>query len=360
MDPPTEDPFGHGTHVAGIVAAPLNGVGIGGVAPKARLVNIRAAQDSGYFFLKSTVDALTYAGDIGIDVVNMSFYVDPWLYNCANLPSDSPEQQAEQRTIIEGIQAALRYAHKKGVTLVASAGNQDDDLGDPEPESTSPDFPGGTEIINRDADDSCLTLPTEGDNVIAVTSLGPSKRKAYYSNYGISEADLSAPGGDTNDNPPPAPASQVLAPYPKTLAEAQLTNPANAPFFATDGQRQLLALPPGHLDVLAARGGRRGARRRRVRQARQAPRRADARPADDGEDHAQSGHGHPVPGAAPVRLPAAPQHRPVHGGLRGLARPQRVLRRRHRERRRGRREGPPRRSLSRARDIRCSGEGRRV
>ena len=45
-------------------------------------MNVRAGQDSGYFFLGPTVDALTYAADAGIDVVNMSFYVDPWLYNC--------------------------------------------------------------------------------------------------------------------------------------------------------------------------------------------------------------------------------------------------------------------------------------
>ena len=65
--------------------------------PRVDLVNLRAGQDSGYFFLQPTVDALTYAGDIGIDVVNMSFYVDPWLFNCADNPADTPEEQAEQR-----------------------------------------------------------------------------------------------------------------------------------------------------------------------------------------------------------------------------------------------------------------------
>ncbi len=33
------------------------------------------------------LDALTYAGNLGIDVVNMSYYVDPWLYNCASNPA---------------------------------------------------------------------------------------------------------------------------------------------------------------------------------------------------------------------------------------------------------------------------------
>ena len=53
-----------------------------GIAPDASLVNIRGGQDSGYFFLGPVVNALTYAGNNGLDVVNMSFYVDPWLYNC--------------------------------------------------------------------------------------------------------------------------------------------------------------------------------------------------------------------------------------------------------------------------------------
>ena len=52
-------------------------------------MNLRAGQDSGFFFLQPTVDALTYAGRNGIDVVNMSFFTDPWLYNCADNPADS-------------------------------------------------------------------------------------------------------------------------------------------------------------------------------------------------------------------------------------------------------------------------------
>jgi subtilisin family serine protease len=61
-DPANVDEDGHGTHVAGTIGAALNGIGIAGVAPGITLVNIRAGQDSGFFFLQSTVDALTYAG----------------------------------------------------------------------------------------------------------------------------------------------------------------------------------------------------------------------------------------------------------------------------------------------------------
>ena len=92
-DPANVDENGHGTHVASIIGSPINGLGVAGVAPNVTLVNIRAGQDSGFFFLQPTVDALTYAGDVGLDVVNMSFYTDPWLFNCTANPADSPADQ---------------------------------------------------------------------------------------------------------------------------------------------------------------------------------------------------------------------------------------------------------------------------
>ena len=57
--------------------------------------------------------------------------------------------------IIEATQRALDYAHDHGVTLIAAAGNQDDDLGAPEPESTQPGLPGGHRARPRDVDDTC-------------------------------------------------------------------------------------------------------------------------------------------------------------------------------------------------------------
>lgn len=107
------DENGHGTHVASTIASPVNGVGVSGVAPQADIVNLRVGQDSGYFFLQPSVDALTYAGRSGIDVVNMSYYVDPWLFNCTGHPADSAEDQAEQLTIITAMQRALDYAHSR-------------------------------------------------------------------------------------------------------------------------------------------------------------------------------------------------------------------------------------------------------
>ena len=199
VDPANWDDNGHGTHTAGTIAAALNGMGLSGVAPGATLVNIRGAQDSGYFFLGPVTNALTYAGDVGLDVVNMSFYLDPWLYNCAGgAPEDSAAEAADQAVILEAMNRALNYANGHNVTLVGSLGNNHEDLSKPRHDFSSPDY--GADPHERTIDNSrCIVLPVEGAHVLGVSSLGPSGRKADYSNYTTDltsgEIELSAPGG---------------------------------------------------------------------------------------------------------------------------------------------------------------------
>lgn len=200
VDPANVDDDGHGTHVAGTIGAALNGFGLSGVAPDVDLVNIRGGQDSGYFFLGPVVNALTYAGDTGLDVVNMSFYVDPWLYNCAGgAPEDSPEEAMEQDVIIAAMTRALDYAHSKNVTLVGALGNNHEDLSNPRTDLTSPDYPGGTEHPRTIDNETCWDLPVEGPHVIGVSALGPTGEKADYSNWATDltsgELEVSAPGG---------------------------------------------------------------------------------------------------------------------------------------------------------------------
>jgi subtilisin family serine protease len=217
VDPPDVDDNGHGTHVSGIVAAALNGLGVSGVAPKVQLVNIRAGQDSGFFFLQPTIDAMVYAGLVGIDVINMSFFTDPWLYNCLNNPADSPEAQAEQRTIRVVTQRAINFARAHGVTPVAALGNENTDIGHPTFDDTSPDFPPGA-AYPRDVDNSCIIVPTETRGVISISALGQSLKKAHYSNFGIEQTDFSAPGGFSRDyfgtDQYNQPENRILSSYP--------------------------------------------------------------------------------------------------------------------------------------------------
>ncbi|GII75242.1 serine protease [Sphaerisporangium rufum] len=224
QDPSDVDEDGHGTHVASSIASPINKLGIAGVAPKVTIVNLRAGQDSGYFFLPATVDALTYAGDHGIDVVNMSYYIDPWLFNCVDNPADSAEDRQEQATIIAATQRALNYAHRRGVTMVAAAGNQAIDYTKTNVDASSPDFASEPGEVPRDRTipASCLSLPGEGEHVISVSATGISKRKAYYSSYGNGYVDVAAPGGDAYDTPDNTRdiTKTTLSAYPESLARA--------------------------------------------------------------------------------------------------------------------------------------------
>jgi subtilisin family serine protease len=224
IDPVGWDDSGHGTHVSGTVGAALNGIGVSGVAPNVTLVEIRGGQDSGFVFLEPVINALTYGADIGLDVINMSFYIDPWLYNCTQNPADSPEAQAQQRTIIATVNRALDYANDRDVTLVAALGNNHEDLGKPRTDATSPDYPVGTAYSRPTDNTDCVSLPAEGPHVIGTSALGPSEKKADYSNYGVEQISVGAPGGwfrdglgtptyRTNEN-------EILSSYPVNVLQA--------------------------------------------------------------------------------------------------------------------------------------------
>lgn len=174
-DPCTDNQF-HGTHVAGTVAAQANGIGIVGVAPNVTLVPVKVCDTSGYCYASAVVDGITYAGDIKLDVINMSFFVDDnefqesTEFKC----SSDPVQGAFRRAV----ERAIQYARNQGVVPVAALGNSDKDLANP---------PEGNE---------CEVVPAETQGVVGTMSLGPKSEKARYSNYGTGATDVAAPGGN--------------------------------------------------------------------------------------------------------------------------------------------------------------------
>ena len=189
-------------------------MGIAGVAPSVDLVNLRAGQDSGYFFLGPTLDALTYAGDHGIDVVNMSFYIDPWLYNCAANPADSPAEQREQRTVIEATQRAIDYARDRGVTLVAAEGNGHTDLGKPDVRRHSPGLPVDATATRRTPahDRQLVPRPCRRRPTASSASRRSARAAARRTTptTAPSRPTWPRPGGDYRDDPATA------APHPRT------------------------------------------------------------------------------------------------------------------------------------------------
>src|ERR687885_783329 len=158
-----QDGNGHGTHTAGTIAAAANGFGVVGVAPNVKIAGIKAGNSAGFFFPEAVVCSFMWAGSHHFDVTNNSYFADPFLYNCRNDPVQRAIWKAEQR--------AIRYAMDEGVTVVAAAGNESEDLSHPSMDLTSPDFPPGSEVA-REVTNACVVIPVEIPGVIGVTGVG--------------------------------------------------------------------------------------------------------------------------------------------------------------------------------------------
>lgn len=144
--PTASDEFGHGTHVAGTVAANTNNsVGVAGIAEIAYLGNFKVCDDSGVCQDDAIINGLLDATQAGYQVVNMSF--------------GGPE-------VSQAVIDAVNYAWDNGVVLVSSAGNEN---------STNVGFPANL------------------DNVIAVAASDADDNRASYSDYG-NLVSVAAPG----------------------------------------------------------------------------------------------------------------------------------------------------------------------
>ena len=130
------DNNGHGTHVAGIIAAEMNDIGIVGVAPKAKIVPLKCFDPSQSTYVNDILDAIYDAVDVyDCKIINMSWGIDgddPFLKN------------------------AINYAYSKGAILVAAVGNYS---------STK------------------LCYPAAYENVIGVSSVGKDKNKSSFAQY---------------------------------------------------------------------------------------------------------------------------------------------------------------------------------
>jgi subtilisin family serine protease len=160
-----DDRNGHGSWCLSAVAAPINGRGISGVAPRVKLVALKVINDDGTANLFSIALALTYAGVNKFDVASMSLR---W-YDAHPI---------DDLGLIIATQRAVEFARANGVTPIAALGNENWDISDGS-------FMGPFK-----------TIPAELAGVIGVSATGYYNRKAWYSNYGMGKTDVSAPGGD--------------------------------------------------------------------------------------------------------------------------------------------------------------------
>jgi len=146
--PTTDDIYGHGTHIAGIIAAwAENGAGVAGLAHDCRLMNVKVADDQGRFDSSVAAKGVNWAVEHGANVINMS------------LVSTEPSPELEE---------AINYAWNQGVIVVAAAGNLV-----------------GTEVV----------YPAYYSNCIAVAATDSNDCVASWSSQG-GWVDVAAPGVD--------------------------------------------------------------------------------------------------------------------------------------------------------------------
>jgi subtilisin family serine protease len=191
-NPTTSD---HGTHVAGTVAAALNGVGVAGVAPGVKVASVKVVNDDGYIYPEAAVCGFMWAATHGMQITNNSYFIDPWEFNCRN--------DARQRPVWQAIQRAIRYSSSQGVLNVASAGNSNVDLQHKFVDSGSPND-GSYPVEDRTVTGACVDLPAEAPGVVTVSATGYKRLKSYYSSYGQGVVEVAAPGGDTRQRTPAA------------------------------------------------------------------------------------------------------------------------------------------------------------
>ena len=141
-----EDKYGHGTHVAGIVAAKANNtIGVAGVCPDCTILDVKVLNDSGSGSSSAIANGISWAAANGAKVINMSL-----------------GQRVSSRTL----EAAVNNAWNEGAVIVAAAGNA------------------GTQA---------KIYPGAYPNVIAVAATDNNDAKASFSTYG-KWVDVAAPG----------------------------------------------------------------------------------------------------------------------------------------------------------------------
>jgi subtilisin family serine protease len=158
---PYSDVDGHGTFIAGLIAANLDSQGIAGIAYSSQLLIAKVVKPDDTIPLSAEVAAIRWAADSGARVINLSL----------GGARDPGHPQRDTYSAEEA--AAVRYAYSKGAVVVAAVGNADEAFAEPWPYASYP-----------------AALP----HVIGVGALTQSGNVPDYSNRDPVYNDISAPG----------------------------------------------------------------------------------------------------------------------------------------------------------------------
>ncbi|WP_108668921.1 S8 family peptidase [Peribacillus acanthi] len=144
------DENGHGTHVAGIIAAQNNEIGIVGVAPNASIYGIKALDKKGIGSGSTIMAGIDWAIKNEMDIINLSL--------------TTPNQDRAMKTMID-------KAYQKGLLVIAAVGNEEHTTGKEEN----------------------VLYPAKFESVIGVSAIDSNKQILTSSSVG-KEVELTAPG----------------------------------------------------------------------------------------------------------------------------------------------------------------------
>ncbi len=185
-EPYIDDEAGHGTHVAGIIAAAHNGYGTIGVAPDAELVAVKVLDSTGSGDFSWMLNGLLYANSIGAQVVNLS--LGAYLPRSGITFEDGTKIGANDIAhLVNLITRVINYVSSNGTLVVVAAGN---------------------DSANLTGDASWISIPAECGDALSISATGPQgwaydstvslDTPAYiYTNYGTG-VDYAAPGGNVD------------------------------------------------------------------------------------------------------------------------------------------------------------------
>jgi len=174
------DDHGHGTHVAGIIAAADDGWGALGIAPNAVLIPIKVLDRNGTGNISWLINGIIHAVEQRADIINLC--MGAYILKDGNPPFYSAEQATLLRKMLRSV---IRWVQSQGVLVVHSAGN----IG-----------------MDYDHNQSIISIPTEDGDGIVVSATGPIGLDYFdtptsYTNYGNSAIWVAAPGGDSRNYP---------------------------------------------------------------------------------------------------------------------------------------------------------------
>jgi len=173
------DHYGHGTHVAGTIAADdNNGIGIVGIAPDAKIMVLKGLNDSGSGSTFNLSQALLYAAEQGADVINNS-------WGCDGCGPDPVQDDA------------IAQAHSLGAVVVFASGNSNNDV---------------------------LYSSNNVPSAILVGANDPAGARAFFSNFGL--IDVVAPGGGYSTGNPAVDPFRAILSLKSSVCSADACPPA--------------------------------------------------------------------------------------------------------------------------------------